>query len=138
MGEMTLLVGEKKMKFDLHQSKPLTDEERRTFMKLKSLFSLIEKQAPKILKEDTLDGYKFEANSFSTKELVFEPTLIIPKVKKFILMSDEDEEGVLTIMDEGPKRRYRTSPTSLDGLYKRSSSWEAPQAKIRIFIHLVP
>ena len=28
-GEMTVLVGEKKMKFDLHQSKPLTDEERR-------------------------------------------------------------------------------------------------------------
>ena len=34
-GEMTLLVGEKKMEFDLHQSKPLTDEERRTFMKFK-------------------------------------------------------------------------------------------------------
>ena len=103
IGEMTLLVGEKKMKFDLHQSKPLTDEERRTFMKLKSSFSLIEKQAPKILKEDTLDGYKFEANSFPTKELVFEPTLIILKMKKFILTSDEDEEGVLTTMDEGPK-----------------------------------
>ena len=28
-GEMTLLVGEEKMKFDLHQIKPLTDEEMR-------------------------------------------------------------------------------------------------------------
>ena len=27
--EMTLLVGEEKMKFDLHQNKPLTYEERR-------------------------------------------------------------------------------------------------------------
>ena len=35
-GEMKLLIGEKKMKFDLHQSKPLTDEEGRVFMKLKS------------------------------------------------------------------------------------------------------
>ena len=43
-GEMTLLVGEKKMKFDLHQSKPLTDEERRAFMKLKNSFPLIEEQ----------------------------------------------------------------------------------------------
>ena len=35
-GEMTLHVGEKKMKFDLHQSKPLKGEERRAFVKLKS------------------------------------------------------------------------------------------------------
>ena len=36
-GEMTLLVGEKKMKFNFHQSKPLMDKERRAFMKLKNL-----------------------------------------------------------------------------------------------------
>ena len=41
-GEMTLLVGDEKMKFDLHQSKPLKDEETRAFMKLKSSFSPIE------------------------------------------------------------------------------------------------
>ena len=37
-GEMTLLVGEEKMKFDLHQSIPLIDEERRVCMKIESLF----------------------------------------------------------------------------------------------------
>ena len=46
-GEMTLLVGEEKMKFDLHQRTPLTDEERRAFKKLESSFSLIKEQAPK-------------------------------------------------------------------------------------------
>ena len=36
-GEMTLLVGEEKMNFDLHQRKPLMDEERRVCMKIKKL-----------------------------------------------------------------------------------------------------
>ena len=35
-GEMTLLVGEDKMKFDLHQSIPLKDEERRVYIKIES------------------------------------------------------------------------------------------------------
>ena len=101
--EMTLLVGEEKMKFDLHQRTPLTDEERRAFKKLESSFPLIKEQAPKILQEETLKGYKFEANSFPTKELAFKPTLTIPEVEEFILTSDEDEDGVLATMDEGPK-----------------------------------
>ena len=101
--EMTLLVGEEKMKFDLYQRTPLTDEERRAFKKLESSFPLIKEQAPKILQEETLEGYKFEANSFPTKELAFEPTLIIPEVDEVILTSDEDEEGVSATMDEGPK-----------------------------------
>ena len=42
-GEMTLLVGEEKMKFDLHQSKPLMDEERRACKNIENSFSLIEK-----------------------------------------------------------------------------------------------
>ena len=77
-GEITLLVGEEKMKFDLHPSKPLTDEEKRACKKLESSFSPIEKLAPKFLQEDTLEGLKFEANSlansFPTKELAFELT----------------------------------------------------------------
>ena len=101
--EMTLLVGEEKMKFDLHQRKPLTNEERRGCKKLESSSPLIEEQAPKILQEDTLEGYKFEANSFPTKELVFKLTSSIMKVEEVILMSDEDEEGVLATMDERPK-----------------------------------
>ena len=59
--------------------------------------------APTFLQEDTLEGLKFEANSLPTKELAFEPTLIIPGVEKFILTSNEDEERVLATMDEGPK-----------------------------------
>ena len=100
------------MKFDLHQRKPLLDEEMRVCMKIERLLSLNKEDAPKILQEDTFQGYKFEANSFPTKELAFEPTLIIPKVK-FILTRDEDEEGVLATMDEGPKRRSQTSLMSL-------------------------
>ena len=55
-GEMTLLVGEEKMKLDLHQRTPLTDEERRAFKKLESSFPLIKEQAPKILQKETLEG----------------------------------------------------------------------------------
>ena len=116
-GEMTLLVGEEKMKFDLHLSNPLTDEERRVCMKIESSLSLNKEDAPKILQEDTLEGYKFEANSLSTKELAFELTLPTPKVEEVILTSNiEDEERVLATMDEGLKRRSRTSPMSLAGL----------------------
>ena len=100
---MTLLVGEEKMKLELHQRTPLTDEERRAFKKLESSFPLIKEQAPKIFQEETLEGYKFEANSFPTKELAFELTLSIPEVEEVILTSDEDEEGVLITMDKGSK-----------------------------------
>ena len=103
------------MKFDLHQRKPLKDEERRGWKKLESSFPLIEEQSPKILQEDTLEGYKFEANFFPTKELAFEPTLIISEVEKFILTSNEDEEGILVTMDEGSKQAFWTSPMSLAG-----------------------
>ena len=103
MGEMTLLVGKEKMKFDLHQRTPLMDKERRVFKKLESSFPLIKEQAPKILQEKTLEGYKFEANSFPTKQLAFEFTPSIIEVEEVILISDDDEEGVLATMDEGPK-----------------------------------
>ena len=68
---MTLLVGEEKMKFDLHKSIPLTYEESKACINIESSFSLMKKQAPMILQEDTLADYKFEANSFPTKELAF-------------------------------------------------------------------
>ena len=107
--EMTLLVGMEKMKFDLHQRKPLMDDERRAWKKLESSFPLIEEQTPKILQEDTLERYKFEANPFPTKEFAFEPTLIIPEVEKFILTRNEDEKEVLVSMDERPKETFRLS-----------------------------
>ena len=78
------------MKFDFHQRKPLTDEERRVCKKLESSFSPMEEKSAKILQEETLKGYKFEVNYFPTKELAFEPTLIIPEVEGVILTSDED------------------------------------------------
>ena len=74
-----------------------------TCMQIESSFRHFEEQAPKILQEETLEGYKFEANSFHTKELAFELTSPIPEVEEVILTSDEDEEGVLATMDEGPK-----------------------------------
>ena len=120
-GEMTIFVGEEKIKFDFHLSNPLTGEEMRVCMKIERSLSLNKEDAPKILQEDTLEGYKFVANSFPTKELAFELTLPILEVEEVILKSDEDEEGVLATMDEGPKRRSRTSPMSLVGLKKWSN-----------------
>ena len=83
-GEIKLLVGEKKMKFDLHQSKPLTDGERRACKKLESSFAPIEEPIPKILQEDTLKGYELRTNSFPTKELEFKLTSPISKVEELI------------------------------------------------------
>ena len=112
-GAMTLLVGKEKIKFDLHQGTPLMDEERRACKKLESSFSQIEELTPKFLQEDTLEGQKYEANSFPTKELAFELLSPILKVEKFILTSNEDEEGVLAMMDEESKQTFRTSLMSL-------------------------
>ena len=120
--EMALLVGEEKMKFDLHQSKPLTDEERRECKKIESSLLLIEEKIPMILQDDTLEVYKFEANSFPTKELAFELTSPIPKVEEVILTSNEDEKGVLAIMDEGPKTRSVRSRCSAESLWKKRSN----------------
>ena len=104
-GEMTLLVGKEKVKFNLHQSIQFTDEENMTCMQIECSFLHFEEQAPKILQEETLEGYKFEANSFPTKELTFELLSHILEVEEVIVTSDEDEEGVLATMDEGQKRR---------------------------------
>ena len=82
-------------------------------MKIESSFSLIKEDAPKILQEDTLEGYKFEANSFPTKELAFDLTLSIMKVEELILTSDGDDGGVLATMDEGSNQRFPTSLMSL-------------------------
>ena len=114
--EMILLIGEEKIKFDFHLSRPLTNEERRACKKLESSFSPIKDLTPKVLQEDTLEGLKFEANSFPTKGLAFEIISFIPEVEKFILISDEDEEGELATMDEGSKQAFHTSLMSLAGL----------------------
>ena len=113
---MTLLVGEEKGKFNLYQSIQLIDEENNFFMRIESSLLPFEELAPTLLLKDTLEGYKFEANSLSAKELAFELLSPIVEVEEFILTSDEDKDEVLSIMDEGLKRSSRNSPMSLAGL----------------------
>ena len=64
----------------------------------------------------SVEGFGLKTISFPTKELAFELTLHNMEVEKFILASDENEEGVLTMMDEGPKHSSHTSTKSLTGL----------------------
>ena len=64
----------------------------------------------------TLEGYKIEANSFPIKELAFELTSHDIEVEEVILPRDEDEEGVLSMMNEWSKQRSQTSTMSLAGL----------------------
>ena len=70
-GEMTLLVSKEKLKFNLHQSIQIMDEEKNCCMRIESSLLPFDDLAPTILKEDTLEGYKLKTNSFPTKELVF-------------------------------------------------------------------
>ena len=48
-GEMTLLVGKKKVKFNLHQRIQLIDEEKITCMRIETSLLPFEEQASKIL-----------------------------------------------------------------------------------------
>ena len=99
---MTLLVGEEKVKLDLHKSMPLTDEERRMCMRIESLLLPIEEHAPMFLQEDPLEGFVIMANSPSTKDLTLEIISQIMEVEKFILVHDEDDEEVLAMVDDRP------------------------------------
>ena len=58
-GEMTLLVSKEKMKFNLHQSIPLTDGQKRTCMRIESSFLPFEEPTPDFLPEDAHEGFKF-------------------------------------------------------------------------------
>ena len=66
---MTLLVGKEKVKFNLHQSIQLTDEEKNFCMRIESSIQHFEKQAPDFLQEKTLEGIELNTNFVSTKEL---------------------------------------------------------------------
>ena len=78
------------------------DEEKKCCMQIESSLLLFDELAPTIFQEETLEGYKLKTNSFPTKELDFEHTLQNTEVEELILMSNEDEDGVLAMMDEGP------------------------------------
>ena len=101
------------MKFNRHQSIPLTDEERRACMKIESSLSPIKEHAPMFLQEDAIKGFGLKTNSFPAKEFAFELISHNMKVEKLILMSAEDDKGVLVMMDERPTQSFRTSPKSL-------------------------
>ena len=63
-GEMTFQEGEEKVKFNLHQSIPITDEEKMTCMRIESLLAPFEELTSTLLQDDTPEGLKFEANFF--------------------------------------------------------------------------
>ena len=112
-GEMTFLVGEKKVKFDLHQSIPLADEVKRMCMRIESLLSPIEEYAPTFIQEETLEGFGIVANSLFTKELAFELISPIMEVEESILSHDEDDEGALAMIDDKTPRSSQNPPKSL-------------------------
>ena len=82
---------------------PLKDEERQMCMRIQTLLSPFEVHTPILLQEDTLKEFELEANSLSTDELAFDLRSPIMEVEEFIHVHNEDEEGVLAMMDEEPK-----------------------------------
>ena len=114
--EITLLVGKEIVKLNLNQSIQLTDEEKMKCMRIESSLLHFEKQAPRILQEDTLEGFKVNTNSFPIKELGLEPLLYIIEVEEVIFITDEDKEETMPTKDVWPKQGDSTFPMSLAGL----------------------
>ena len=85
------------MNFNLRQSIPLTNEERKMCMIIESLLPPIEEHAPTFFQEENLEGFGIVANSLSTKKLAFELIQHIMEVEESILAHDEDDEGVLAM-----------------------------------------
>ena len=56
MGEMTLLVGKEKVRFNLHQSIQLTNEENNCCMRITRSLQHFEGQSPDFFQEETLEG----------------------------------------------------------------------------------
>ena len=100
-------------------------------MKIKSSFSPITEHATMFLQEDTLEGFGLKTNSLPTKELAFEITSPNTEVEELILASDDDEEGVLAMMDERPKQ----SSNEFSWTLKMEQLLRRHPSKIRIFIH---
>ena len=94
-GEMTLLVGKEKVKFNLHQSIQLTGEEKNFCMRIESSLQHFEKQALNFLQEKTLEGIELNTNFVSTKELELELKLLNLDVEELNFMKDENGERVL-------------------------------------------
>ena len=124
-GKLTLLVGEEKAKFNLHQPLPLTEQERAMCRKFCSLLQS--------------KGHKFEKSSLSInvftstshrgdcfEEIVAEPPAIIKgdfeflsplqSLKENILELNGYEEEVFSKMNDWSNGSTSTFPMSLDGL----------------------
>ena len=124
-GELTLLVGEEKAKFNLHQPLPLTEQERTMCRKFCSLLQS--------------KGHKFEQSPLSInvftstshrgdcfEEIMAEPPAIIKgdfeflsplqSLKENILKLNGYEEEVLSKMNDWPNGSTSTFPMSLAGL----------------------
>ena len=88
------------MKFNLHQSIQLNDEEKNCCMWIESSLLHSKEQAPDILQEETLKGIELNTNYVSTKELGLELKLLNPDEEKFIFRTYEDEEAAVATKDE--------------------------------------
>ena len=124
-GELTLLVGEKKAKFNLHQPLPLTEQERAMCRKFCSLLQSkghMFEQSP--LSINVLTSTSHRGDCF--EEIVVEKPTInkgdfefispIQNLKQNILELNGYKEEVLSKMNDWPNGSTSTFPMSLAGL----------------------
>ena len=125
MGELTLLVGEEKAKFNLHQPLPLTDQERAMCRKFCSLLQSkghMFKQSPLTINVFTSTSHRGDC----FEEIVVEPPSIIKEdfeflsllqiLKENIFELNGYEEEVLSKMNDWSNGSTSTFPMSLVGL----------------------
>ena len=124
-GELTLLVGEEKAKFNLHQPLPLTEQERAMCRKFYSLLQSkghMFEQSPLSINVFTSTSHR--ENCF--EEIVAEPPAIIKgdfeflsplqNLEEIILDQNGYEKKVLSKMDDWPNGSTSPFPMSLVGL----------------------
>ena len=124
-GELTLLVGEEKAKFNLHQPLPLTEQERAMCKKFCSLLQ----SKGHMFEQSLLSINVFTSTSHRGdcfEEIVAEPPAIIKgnfefissiqNLKENILELNGYKEEVLSKMNDWPNGSTSTFPMSLTGL----------------------
>ena len=124
-GELTLLVGEEKVKFNLHQPLPLTEQERAMCRKFYSLLQSkghMFEQSPLSINVSTSTSHRGDC----FEEIVAEPPSIIKgdfefispiqNLKENILELNGYKDEVLSKMNDWPNGSTSTFPMSLAGL----------------------
>ena len=124
-GELTLLVGEEKAKFNLHQPLPLTEQERAMYRKFCSLLQSkghMFEQSPLSINVFTSTSHRGDC----FEEIVAEPPAIIKgdfefispiqNLQENILELNGYKEEVLSKMNDWPNGSTSTFPMSLAGL----------------------